>query len=148
MIRLIENNGRYEDFFEQVKDLYLSIFPNGSCFYEHGKVYDFDDDDGEDDVNMFKFFYGNYSSLEEANRANDTFQVEVSVYKSLKDSDVPTILCYRHYVKKMGVYGNQTYHWVKSPKFNLTFGEKECLSTLNRFFNNLKKTTEKIGWEV
>lgn len=147
MIRILNETEttKFESLFNKTKDLYLSIFPDSSCFY--------DKDDG-----MFYFFFRDYSSLDEAlnarNHANDPFQVDFVVdeptVRGKNDDNLIDVSCNRAYVKKKGVYGNQKYHWVKSPSFRISYGgktEKEWLKTFKNFFENLKKTTDFIGWK-
>lgn len=148
MIRVLSEseNNKFESLFDKTKDLYLSIFPDGSCFY--------DKDEG-----VFYFFFRDYANLNDAlnarNHANDPFQVDFLVdeptVKGNDDTDIVGAICNRAFVKKKGVFGNQKYHWVSSPRFRTDYGgktEKEWLKTFKRFFESLKKTTDDIGWKA
>lgn len=147
MIRVREDEGRFEDFFEQVKDLYLSFFPNGSCFYET-------DNDGGFTLDAFWFFYDDYSSLAEAkqNIGKDIFQVDFTVAHLVGDSLM--VFCNRAYVKrKETLHGDRVRtiysDWDKSKRFKEDLMTKEkWLKRIGTFFKDLKKTVELNGWEI
>ena len=149
MIRILEaEQNKFDSLFDKTRDLYLTFFPDSSCFY--------DKEEGE-----FYFFFRDYSNLDEAlnarNHANDPFQVDFFVDEPRikgkdenDDNNLIDVSCNRAFVKKKGVYGNQKYHWVKSPSFRPNYGgktEQELLKTFKNFFKNLKKTTDDIGWK-